>query len=140
MDQSIRIVGRVGDRNPLNEGGVILDHGDGAPQLVWLTGIDDDEWLRFTCDLLDIDDALNGPGNQWADARAVASCCDMDPAELVRLSKSDDLQERAWALISVAAYYGWENFDSYPERYTEAEAEAWSDMLDAHEREQVGKD
>lgn len=141
MDKSIRIVGRVGDRDPMNDGGVILDHGDGGPQLVYMVGVDLDNedrafWLRYTCDLLDIDEALNGPGNRWADVGDVASSCGMTAEELIRLSKSSEVGERAVALIAVAGYYGWEEFDRYPERYTEAEAQAWADMLD--ERESAG--
>lgn len=138
FDQSIRIIARLGDRDPLNDGGVILDHGDGRPTLIWLTDADSDSvdeygdpthYLEFRCDILDIDDAVNGPGNQWVDVQGVSSCCDIPEAELKRLA-AGTVQEQAMALWIAAGYHGWEEFDSYPQRLTKEEAEEFSAAID----------
>lgn len=157
LDESIRIVGHVGDRDPLNDGGVILDHGDGRPTLLYLVSVEGGpkrydceacggvctlEFYKYGADILDIDDIVNGE-HAWADAADVARSCGWDEAELRGMARSENLTERCHAIMAVAGYYGRENFDGQPYRMHHDEAEAWAAALEEDEkrppREQAAK-
>lgn len=151
FDKSIKVVARVGDRDPLNDGGAILDHGDGRPTLIWLESFEDApvntrceqcgigekcrlQFLKFGVDILDIDDAVNGPGNQWVEVKGVSTSCGVEESELKRMAASDDIREKAMAVWIVAGYHGWENFDSYPAQLNHDEAQQFADDLDEAEK------
>lgn len=152
LDESIKVHSRVGDVDPLNDGGAILDHGDGRPNVVYLVACEDGPtrqcevcdgacsllFHKYTVDLLDIDDAVNGPGNQWVDVDGVASSCGTTAEDLRALAMSEDLRDKFSALYMVAGYHGWDEFDSYPVPMNHKEAEEFSSALD--EAEKRGKE
>lgn len=141
LDKKLKMIARIGDHDPLNEGGAILDHGDGRPTLSYLIPDEDSaddygeptRFWRYGADVLDIDDCVNGPGNPWIEAASVASSTGMPEAELRRLS-AGTVKERALAILTVAGYYGWEEFDAYPLMFNREEAREYAADLDAMEK------
>jgi len=54
----------------------------------------------------------------------VASAVGMQPYELARKLVSDDIDENAWAHEAIGSHHGYDNFDSYPDTWTEDEMNA----------------
>lgn len=127
-----KLIGRIGDVNPIYGGGAIFDHGNGHYYLTWIEDVADAELPdnktheMYGVDLEDIDGAVNGSRNQWVNVEGVSRCCDIPVEELKRLAAGTP-QERALAVWIVAGYHGWANFDSYPELLTEIEVEKITD-------------
>lgn len=53
----------------------------------------------------------------------VCGCCDCDRDELIANLCGDDPVARAWAYETLASYFGWYEFDTYPLTLTADEAE-----------------
>jgi len=57
------------------------------------------------------------------DLAAVASSHSTTKKELVEALTSDDIGARAWAYESIGGHHGFDNFDSYPETWSEKQME-----------------
>lgn len=132
------IIGTIGDVDPLNDGGIILDHGDGRPTLDYFVCQNDEEYedekriyLRYRADVLDIEDDLKTARSRhgWIDVGDVAQSSGQSVRALIRESRGTPVQ-RAWCIWTCALHYGWENFDSYPDQMTGPEVEAFCEQFE----------
>lgn len=141
FDPEVRVVATVGDVDPLNEGGAILDSGDGRPVLVYFVEAGETEYdseqqearevyLRFTVDVLDAETLVN---ERWVELKNVARSCGWR-VEDMRADAMGTLKEKAYVLMAIAGYHGWESLDTDPGRYTSAEVEEWTEGLRVVER------
>lgn len=114
----LTILRTVGDINPVDygggyvyrygkESGLMLEYfepesGDGSAII-----------LRYGCRIENPD---------WADWAAVSSYTGLDVSAYTGLDWADPLS-CVFALEDAISYYGWDNFDSYPDRMTRCEAD-----------------
>jgi hypothetical protein len=124
----MKILGTIGDVNPVDHGGgVIIDAGYG-PQLVWYqdTGRDDgtvNVFRVFIADNIEAD-------LDWVDWDALDSYTSVHPDEIDgRFSASATPAQRAQIYADAGSYHGWANLDNYPVTMTLAEAEIHHDNL-----------
>lgn len=122
-----KIIGQLGDVNPLAYGGGILaKHAQGHYVL---------EYLRDSANMQDQDDvdeldltytvySTHFDGDEdltvtldWANLAEVASSVGATVKELRAMAKGSP-QDKALFIETVAGHYGWENIDSYPNTFT----------------------
>ena len=134
-DTRCRVLGRLGDVNPIEYGGgfVLSCTGGGRSGRSYEIEIapfgEEDEGDQISVYRTDVPDNVWEDVN-WANVRDVASGIGADPDELLRAGSSSSPMERASVVQEIANYYGWENFDSYPERYSAKELRSrWRGLL-----------
>lgn len=57
------------------------------------------------------------------DIRSLAESVEMDEEEFREMGRSADPAERMFVYEMVAGYWGWDNLDNYPEKFTVEELE-----------------
>lgn len=133
----VKILDNLGDRHPLDYGGLIVyrvrDTKKSGPHNSWVEAdfwyepleVDRDdpekdqyEVYRFTIEP-DVFKELSWVG-AWDH---VAESAGIPDEELLRMGQSGNPLDRARVYEAVGRMYGFENLDSYPERYTRKEME-----------------
>jgi hypothetical protein len=124
-----RIIGRLGDVDPIEYGGGAvftdgknrwLEYTHGREELSW----DDLSVEKLEVYQVDIDDDVLD-WHDWVKLKDLASYTGLDEEELLEYSKGT-LNERAQLLSDIASYYGWYELDQYPLRlHLDAIEERW---------------
>ena len=131
----MRKIGSVGDVNPIEYGGgcIFTQWESGGPWVEYTFGLESDAPdaesdypnVKLTVYRVDLD--KNGhkflDWYDWVDWEAVASSTGNAVEEYTTLSRLRTTQARAMALQDAAGYYGWHEFDQYPETFTLKELE-----------------
>lgn len=133
----IKVIDNLGDRHPLDHGGYIIyrvrDPKKEGPGASWIQAefwdepveVDRDEPKKDLYEVYrwqiepDVFEELS-----WVkDWDAIASSTGMKPSKLIRMARSKDILDRAGVYEDVGRYHGFENLDSYPERFTREQME-----------------
>lgn len=124
----MRIVGRIGDDDPVEYGGGVIMKNKNRYTLEHTYGLD---WEGSDPENMPVyrvpikDDVF--AYHDWADVEGISSALGEDPEELIRLGKSKTLRVRALVTEWIASYYGWDTLDAYPIYLTSEEIdERWS--------------
>jgi hypothetical protein len=135
-----KLVGRIGDCNPINYGGgyIFVDKtGRYCPEAEWIYPVNTDKdespvdvyrYLLEDCTYVDgvlSDNKYHPEHHAWFEESvgAMAESFGEEKEWMIEKFCSDDPMERAFAWEEVGQYWGWENLDGYPLRLTYAEAE-----------------
>lgn len=118
-----KIIGTVGDADPIEHtGGFVYEQSPGDFRLEWIDPPSDDydapgaHWTVYDTDL--------DPGiPDWGDIQDVADSIGMSFMELAEAFESADPMSRAYAYEAWAGYYGWIEFDSYPDNLYRSQVE-----------------
>lgn len=138
-----KCIGTVGDVDPTNDGGIILDHGDGEPTLDYFVCQNDEEndddkrvYLRYRACLSDLETDVRTARNRngWIRPGDVARSCGYTTRDYIRSCRSTDPRVKAYAIVDAAGYYGWENFDSYPVQCSADEVTAFVEQFEEPKR------
>lgn len=97
-----KILGTLGDINPIDHGGGVVYLQDGHPQIVYFAPFEDQVSIYHVT--IDTDETTNC---DWADLDAVASYTGIDVQELRSTGSHPDPHVRAFFLEGLAGYYGW---------------------------------
>lgn len=143
-----KVLGTVGDVNPIEHSGGIVVETEYGPQLEYTPGFepehgydeDDEGATMLTIYQVSIQDDVLKDLN-WVkpdDLKSIASYTGGSASELRKLSKSSDVMDRVRVYEDVASYYGWHNLDSYPLKITADElSERWyGEKYNANEAEE----
>ena len=111
--EGVRMVGWIGDKSwPEESGGPILQRSDGSYAVEHVEPPEEGGRRgRWTIHRVDLD---RRPVPSWIDVNAVARFIGQPATILRRRWSSSDPRVRAGAVEDVAAYYGWNELDSYP--------------------------
>lgn len=136
MRRNGRVLGQIGDVNPIEYGGGPVWQDDGGEaHLAYTWGLETDH--PDADPMGDVQDlklqvyvvSLESSGADfvswydWVNWADVARSIGMASAELRGYARSDDPMARASVAESIAGYYGWGELDPYPEAYTVGELE-----------------
>lgn len=135
----MEIIHRIGDRCAEDYGGgALVKDEDGDLYLEYTQGLETDHPgedrygdevgdLELEVFRVQVDEpawiALSGCGNETKLWTGIASSLGMDPAEVIRMAKSEDPKEIAGALEMFAQHYGWRELDFEPMRLPYSEVE-----------------
>lgn len=117
--ESLKVIGSLGDVNPLEHGGLIVTADEGNERFQGhkiQVSEENDEWTVYTFDL----DYVSNCSAEWfgRDLPSVCAYVDMDLKEMCSAFRSSNILERAQAYEAVGDYFGYLNLDSYPEVYS----------------------
>ena len=118
MNEEKKYLGTIGDSDPITHwGGFVSDSGYG-PHLTYFQSYED----RVSIYGVFIEDDVYAELD-WVDWDAVSQYADVSKADLRKYGSSEDPLARAQVYETVAGYYGWGEFDFYPQDITLEEAE-----------------
>jgi hypothetical protein len=116
-------VGQIGDVSFLDHsGGPVFktDKGYSVEYVEPPTEQDfDSKKARWTVYRVDLEPGMG----DWANFKGVASFTGVSVADLKRRLQSEDYRKLAHALVDLASYHGWHEFDQYPLLLTRKEVE-----------------
>lgn len=115
----LKVIGSLGDVNPLEYGGLIVtDEGGERFQGHRIEPLDDGEgeWVVYTFDL----DYVSNCSAEWfgRDLPSVAAYVGMSIEELCSAFRSSNIMDRASAYQAVGDYFGYINLDENPCSYS----------------------
>jgi hypothetical protein len=125
-DPGVKILGTVGDADPIEYGGGYIIEEDGKIRIEYFYGLDIDKpnhENKFNVYYVTIEPNILSYCN-WItkeDLEQIAHYIGYDITALKKLSDSKDPSERAVVLGAIASYFGWDNLDQYPMKLTEKE-------------------
>jgi len=133
----IKVLGNLGDRRPLDHGGFIVyriqDPSKVGPHSRWVQAEfweepleverDDPEKDLYEVYRWQIEPDVFKELSWVDDWDEVAGTVGIDPEELRKLGRSTNPMERAVVYETVGRVHGFENLDSYPERFTRKQME-----------------
>jgi hypothetical protein len=128
----IKVLGNLGDASPFDYGGLIVyrvrDPGKTGPEASWIQAEFWHEPMEEQPDRYDVYrwqiayDAMKDLS--WVDNwKEISEFVGVSLEELKKQSQSGNPLDRAGVYRAVADYHGFENLDSYPEKYTREEME-----------------
>ena len=133
----IKVLENLGDKHPLDYGGYIIyrvrDPKQTGPHATWTQAEFWDEPLEVDRDdpekdLYEVYRWQIEPDVfrelSWVDDwDVIAGASDIPSSKFIRMARSGDAIERALVYEAVGRYHGFENLDSYPERFTRKQME-----------------
>lgn len=133
------LVANLGDVNPIDFGGYFVyrdKNGIYAPEAELVIAPDDDGRKRWTVyrfileNLCVFGDVQHGPGTMvsnistewfWDKLPGIAQSTGMTLEDLIHGLLADDPIGRAWSWKAIGEHEGFDNLDSYPDKYSEAQ-------------------
>lgn len=93
--------------------------------------------LRWEVSTTSVDES-DGPDNPncWIDWAKVANSSGRDVEEYRAAFRDKDPARMGWCIYDAASYYGWGEFDHYPDQLSRAEVDELEQSMDRKEREQ----
>lgn len=124
-----KVLGAVGDVDPILHGGGIVYLSESGPVLAYTPGLDDedddtDPRAEMVLYEVAVEDDVTKDLN-WVSWGDVARSGGESAAELKKQARSKDVMTRAFVYMDVAGHDGWENLDGYPRKLTVREMNKW---------------